>query len=81
MLNFLSLSGGDIKQLSLSNNKITSKGCMLISEYLAERDNFKHLDLSYNSIGLEGLEMITALLRIKPAIRTLNFNSCDIKTD
>lgn len=62
-----------IHVLSLSNNKITSKGCLAICEFISKCHSLEELQLSNNDIDNDGANELIKVLKNKS-----NFSNIDI---
>jgi len=79
----LALSNNEfVEILDLTSNEISESGSSQIIRGLQhDTSHLSSLNLSSNSIGLEGATAIGNLLRINTALRTLNLHECNIGND
>jgi hypothetical protein len=68
-----STDGEQIERISLSDNCVQGKGCEVLVHSLRGRAKLKHLDLSYNRIGMQGALALAAALR-EPWCRIQSLN-------
>lgn len=59
----------------MSNNKITSKGCKIICEFIAKCNSLEELALSNNEIDNEGAKQLVQVLKNKKKFSNIDIDN------
>ena len=76
-----SLADGNVKKLEITNNEISDKAVIVISDFLRTNKTLRQLEFTQNTISDENIEQIIKAIQSNTTLQTLDISSNNISNE